>query len=238
MKAGAERFDSGSMKDRIVRSIWALGDIATKSKLRKAIDCVSDTIFDMQLEGLQRRGEIYIAAGGHFALRGELADTMLELYPPSSPAPVEVPPPAAAQDRPTIDPPSTQESDNMAKKRCKACQQLKDESEFWTGQGKCKPCHTQRQKDRKAKAGGDAPTPAIPAAPKVAAPKKRAAAVGESPVVDEYVIHASGALKCKAQGTNGGRQYLLEQDGALIVCDPAQLLELIGWGRLQLEKAP
>lgn len=60
MKAGADRFDSGSIKDRIVRSIWALGKLATISRLRKAVDVSNDTIFEMQLEGMQRRGEVFI----------------------------------------------------------------------------------------------------------------------------------------------------------------------------------
>lgn len=236
MKPGADRFDSGSMKDRIVRSIWALGELATRARLRKAVDCTNDVIFDMQIEGMHKRGEIYIAAAGHYALRGDLADTMLELYPPkkSAPAVESSPPPDPPQESLDLTPP-TQEP-TMKGKKCAKCKATKPKDAFDKWQRECRACQSDDGTQTPAPTSTKEKPAAKPAKKKAAAPKKRAAAaaIAEAPVVDELVIQAAGAIKCKAQGTNGGRQFLLEQDGALIVCDPAQLLELVGWGTLQL----
>lgn len=102
----------------------------------------------------------------------------------------------------------------------------------------CKVCRGTVRKPAAA-AGTKPPQPRAKkaskqATKKKAAKKKRAAA---PLTVGELVIPAAGEIRCKVMGEGSGKQFLLEQDGALIVCEAGQLLQLVGWGTLQLKKA-
>lgn len=210
-----------SIKDRVVRSVWALGPLATKAALGRAVECAS-SILAIAIDALHRDGYIYIGEAGHYMLTDELAATM--------PKATSV---AVAAERNDS---NRSESADMSQKQkfCPACEETRDLSKFDKGAWRCKPCVANNVPVKKggapaAKKSGKAP-PQQSAQKKARAPR---AVVAEPPSGNELVIPASGAVTCRISGETAE----IRQFDDLICCSLEQLQILRDWASGVLKKS-
>lgn len=207
------KFDS--IRDRIIDALRARSGQASLDDIKRAVDANNPVVIEMQLANMRKRGEIHIPKPGFFAFSPALAGRAN----------------ATAQQEPASQPPPVEEPTMAKKKRCNECNQEKPETEFYTGNAKCKPCYNARQLARKT----GATKPAAQPAAKAAAPKKRAAAavVVDPPVSDAHVIPAAGAITCRVSGATAE----ISQFNDVITISLEQLANLIDWGQQALKRA-
>lgn len=197
----------GSIKDLVVCSVWALGELATKARLHKAVDS-NDAVISIAINTLVRDGYMRPHQAGHYVLADELAATL---------KPADRTPIAAAA--------IPSEAPTMAKKTCTECSQTKNESEFYAGNAKCKPCFLKRQRASKAAKNGKAPAP----------PKHERALA--PPSGDEFVIPAAGQIHCRVLDAGAGPSFVLQQGNDQVICSVEQLQILRDWASGVIKKA-
>lgn len=227
--------EPGTIKDRILQSVRALGELATRSRLNKSVECSNDQILAIAIESLHRDGYIHITDAGHYALADEIAAAM----PPLRPAA------AAATAGPASTSPVNHSEPDMARtqiceiSRGYGCGARKPIDDFYEGSKKCKRCTLDRQKQLKElklkqqKNGEDA----SPSTERSTAPKKQAKHARPSVCPGELVIPADGQITCRAVSTGTLDSYLIQQDTNLIACSMRQLEMLRDWATAQIKKA-
>lgn len=220
-----EPLQVGSIKDHIVCAVWALGELATRERLNKAVQC-SSHVLAIAIEGLQRDGYIYVAETGNFVLHKELAAT---LNPADRKATafvneiLSVATPAA---------PTALGDDMVQKKRCTGkCGLEKDAvKDFYAKSSMCKRCTLDRQKELKAtKAAGNTTSPKQT--------KRRARTSASQPIDDEFVIPAAGHITCRVVDVGAGPSFCLQQHDDQIAGSIEQLQVLRDWASSVIKKA-
>lgn len=202
-----------SIKDRIVCSVWALGELATRARLSKSVDC-SGSVLSIAIEALVRDGYLHIGELGEYVLHDEIAATM----PPKDRKQTSVAL-ATRNEAPAAPVLST--------RVCNKCRKSKAEVDFYRAKdGTCKRCTLDRQKALKESKLQAAKTPKV---------KKAAAAC--APLVDEVlVIPAGGEIRCRVLDAGAGPSFVFEQDDCLIYCCRRQLEALRDWASAQLAR--
>lgn len=207
-----------SIKERIVRSVWALGPLATKAAIGKAVVCDS-SVLAIGIEGLHRDGYLYICDAGHYRVADQYVATLPSLEPAIAIAATATSP----QPQPAT-------GVAMAKtKICNKCEAPKDaEKDFYTGCAQCKRCVLDRQIALKAaKKAGVAPPPAS-AKPARHALRATITKVAK-PQPDELIIPAAGEIRCRIFDAGAGPAYSLHQGEDQLTLSREQLQALHGW---------
>lgn len=199
----------GSIKDRIVCSVWALGELATPAALRQAVDCDS-AIYGIAVEGLVRDQYMRVADAGHYMLDDEYAATL---------NPADRKPAAAAV--PSTPPHSIEVTPVARTKACKKCghERAANAATFGAdsrtndGLGKtCSQCkHASNSK------------------PKARAVKQSQSAPAALPIADEFVIPAAGQIQCRVLDAGAGKSFVIQQGDDQVACTVDQLQALAFW---------
>ena|SRR5690606_17484271 len=206
----------GSIKDRILCAVWALGERATPSRLIKSVDCSNGSILSIAIEALQRDGYMYLSEGGCFVVHEDLVASMPKERTPT-----------VAQTVSTARPQSREAAD-MAQKDCIKCLDPKDATEANFGKDKRTEDGLGKTCSECKRAAQSKPRPR-----KSAAPKSNGKA--EPTIADEIVIPATGQIHCRALPGRIG--FSIQQGNDQITCSYEQLQAMRDWASSQLKKA-
>lgn len=219
-------FEPGTIKDSVLCSVWALGEMATRPALLRAV-VGNDAIVSIAIDGLVREGYMSLDSAGFYVLRDDVAAALNPGDRKNQPA---VATPAAASPKPKPETETPEEI--MAKtKPCKKCGDPKpadkahfgEDSRTEDGLGKtCADCkHAAQSKPKRH----DAPKPA-----------KKGAKAEIANVADELVIPAAGEIHCRVLDAGAGRSFSFQQHDDQIVCSREQLRMVRDWADGQLKR--
>lgn len=208
-----------SIKERIVRSVHALGPLATKVALGRAVVCDS-AVLSIAIEALHRDGYLYVGEAGHYVVADEIKATL--------PAPTPVAPPARAVIA-TIRSTPSEVADMPQRKICPACTILRSLDQFERHARRCNPCVANgvqvkkgQAPKKKKKNGGKAPSQS--------SRKLNGARPAAAPLqADELVIPAAGQIRCRVFDAGAGPAYSLHQGADQLTLSREQLQALHGW---------